>query len=583
MKARIGIILLCATFLSISAAIAFEPEAIDANPKLVNLTADWVPATVYNVTDGVYVAVGYNRDNPALIEGPDGLIVVDPCESTVAAERAKAAFNEHLDDIFSRKPVKAIVYTHYHDCHIHGSTVFAGNDSPEIIAHESFEDALFSPTAVYNQIFPIKAYRYFKYAGVMFQNDPGYFVNGGIFPFSVPGPSGYLPPTLTVGDMLETNIAGVNMTLFHAPGETTDIIYVWLPDKKALIQIGNFYKSFPAVNTLRGASFRDPLKYIDSIDRMRKLNAEYLVLIHSGAPIVGAENVSRTLTNARDGLQFVHDQTVRYMNMGLTPGEIIKLIELPPHLAEDPYLQEYFGEVDRDVFQIFEQYLGWFTGEARDIFPMSPREEAEGMAYLAGGFDQLAAKARGALDDGYMERALIFADYALILDPANAEARDVKNISMISLAEETSNAQVYNYLISEYLEETGQIKIPILDGGFSSIDENMVVYMPMDSIFRIMAVSLNASKCLDDDYVVGLELADGNTTIESYSMHVRHGIVEVQPKIADDLAFTIATDPLTWKNAVVGKLNPEKAVSSGEIEIIGAEPEEFFGFMDLFK
>lgn len=583
MKAQIWIISLCATFLSISAAIAFEPEAIDANPVLVNLTADWVPATVYNVTDGVYVALGYNRDNPVLIEGPDGLIVVDPCESVIAADRAKAAFNEHLDDIFSRKPLKAIIYTHYHDCHIHGSTVFAGNDSPEIIAHESFEDALFSPTAVYNQIFPIKAYRYLKYAGVMFQNDPGYFVNGGIFPFSVPGPSGYLPPTLTVGDMLDTNIAGVNMTLVHAPGETTDIIYVWLPDKKALIQIGNFYKSFPAVNTLRGASFRDPLKYIDSIDSMRKLNAEYLVLIHSGAPIVGAENVSRTLTNARDGLQFVHDQTVRYMNMGLTPGEIIKLIELPPHLAKDPYLQEYFGEIDRDVFQIFEQYLGWFTGEARDIFPMSPREEAEGMAYLAGGVDQLAAKARGALDDGYMKRALIFADYALILDPANVEARDVKNISMISLAEETSNAQVYNYLISEYLEETGQIKIPIRDGGFSSIDENMVVYMPMDSIFRIMAVSLNASKCLDDDYVVGLELADGSTTIESYSMHVRHGIVEVQPKIADDSAFTIATDPLIWKNAVVGKLNPEGAVSSGEIEIIGAEPEEFFGFMDLFK
>ncbi len=583
MKARsLSKTIIVLIFLWLSSASAFEPEAVGANPDLVALNAGWVPPTVYNVTDGVYVAVGYGRSNPVLIEGTDGLIVVDPGESTTSAEMVKAAYNEYLDDIFSKKPVKAIIYTHYHDCHMEGTSVFAGNDSPEIIAHETFEKNLFGPTALYSQIFPIKAYRAVKYAGIAWQNDTGYFVNGGIFPFSVPGPSGYLPPTMTVGDKLETNIAGVNLTLVHAPGETADIIYVWLPDGKVIVQIGNFYKSFPAINTLRGASFRDPLNYISSIDSMRKLNAEYLVLIHSGGgPIVGAENVSRTLTNARDALQYVHDQTVRYMNQGLTPGEIIEEIELPPHLANDPNLKEYFGEVDRDIFQIFQQYMGWFTGKSRDIFPTSPTEEAEKMAYLAGGVDELGVKAKAALDEGNMRWALIFSDYVLLLDPENAEAREVKNSALLALAEESSNAQVRNYLLSEYLEETGQINIPV-EKGFSLLDDNIVFYMPMETIFRIMDVSLNATKALDQEYAVGIELSDDSVNGD-YALYVRKGIVEVQQEVAEDPKFTVVTDSLTWKNLVIGKLNPEEAVSGGEVEISGADPEEFYGFMNLFK
>ncbi|KAF5428320.1 Alkyl sulfatase BDS1, metallo-beta-lactamase superfamily [Candidatus Methanophagaceae archaeon] len=570
---------LCIVFLWISMASAFDPEVVEANPKLVNLSADWKPPTVYNVTDGVYVAVGYARANPVLIEGTDGLIVIDPAESETAARIVKAAYNAHLDDIFAKKPVKAIIYTHYHDCHIHGSTVFAGNDSPEIISHESLPKNLFSPPgAVYSLIFPTKAYRAIKYMGLPYQQDPGYFVNGGIFPFSVPGPSGYLPPTITVQDELETTIAGVNLTLIHAPGETSDIIFVWLPEKKVLVQIGNFYKSFPAIVTLRGASFRNPLDYIESLDKMRSLNAEYLVMIHSGKPLAGAENISRTLTNYRDAVQFVHDQTVQNMNKGLTPGEIIEVVELPPHLANDPYVQEYFGQLDRDIFQIFSQYMGWFTGKCRDLFPMSPTDEAQEMAELAGGIDQLAAKALDALDEGKLEWALILADDVLLLNPEHAGARAIKNAAMISLAEETYNAQTHNYLLSEYLEETGQITIPI--PAFSMIDDNLVVYMPMDTLFGIMAVSLNASQSLDKDIVVGLHLTD---LTANYTMHVRRGILEVQPQIPDNPEFTVTTESLVWKNVVLGKLDPQEAVSDGDIVIADADPQEFYNFLALFN
>ena len=77
---------------------------------------------------------------------------------------------------------------------------------------------------------------------------------------------------------------------------------------------------------------------------MRTLKAEYLVPHHT-RPVVGVDTIYDTLTNYRDAIQFVHDQTIRLMNQGLTPLEIVEQVKLPPHLARQPYLHEYYGTV----------------------------------------------------------------------------------------------------------------------------------------------------------------------------------------------------------------------------------------------
>jgi len=100
MKSRTGLVVLFVVFSSILAlATAFEPEVVGTNPNLADFTADFFPPQILNVTDGVYVARGYNRDNPVLIEGTDGLIVIDPGESITAAEIVKKAFSDSLDNI----------------------------------------------------------------------------------------------------------------------------------------------------------------------------------------------------------------------------------------------------------------------------------------------------------------------------------------------------------------------------------------------------------------------------------------------------------------------------------------------------
>jgi alkyl sulfatase BDS1-like metallo-beta-lactamase superfamily hydrolase len=190
------------------------------------------------------------------------------------------------------------------------------------------------------------------------------------------GPSGFMAPTKTIKEETRLTIAGVDVDLFPVAGETTDVLLVWLPQKEVLIQIAVVYEAFPAIATMRGSRLRDPLDYVNALKIARGLNPEYLVTIHGPNPITsGKENVSQYLTNFSDAIQFVNDQTLYYMNRGYTPGEMMDLIVLPPHLASSPYLQETYGSKNWNIVHIFRYNRGYYTGEARDLFPQTTHVE----------------------------------------------------------------------------------------------------------------------------------------------------------------------------------------------------------------
>jgi alkyl sulfatase BDS1-like metallo-beta-lactamase superfamily hydrolase len=570
-------------------AVVLEPEAVPVHPVLQEKYEEFFPPTVIQVTDGVYVARGYNRDNPTLIEGVNGLIVIDPGESIPAAQIVKAAFNEHLDNIFDKKPVKAIIYTHHHDCHIHGASVFA-DEHTEIIAHETLMKSLFNEW--YGQIYPSRVEGGIKMTGIMFKDNPDWYAGYVLTGPNILGPSGFLPPTTTVKDELKRVIAGVEFNLISAPAESQDVIIVWLPGKRVLIQIGIMYEAFPALVTMRGSGQRNPLDYISSLKLCRSLNPEYLVALHGPNPVTtGEENVRQYLTNFSDAIQFIHDQTVQYLNRGYTPGEMKDLIVLPPHLAASPYLQETYGSKDWDIYHIFRYYRGYYTGEIRDLYPQSPLSEAQMSAELAGGVDELASKAQKAFDDGNLEWALRLSDDALILEPANTSAFETKKAALLSLAENTMNSQARNELLSEYLIMTDQVYAPFPFGDpkaiYSRMDPNAVQLMPINNLHRIMAVSLNAAKSMETDVIVDLQLTDipknDRTEPNQYTLYVRKGILEVDPPSSPEGQFVIITDTLTWKQLVLGKLSPEVAITNGLVEISGGIAESFYDFMDLFN
>ena len=126
---------------------ATEPTALAQTTAESRLAAqsDQFRREIVQVTQGVHVAVGYGMANSVLIEGDDGVIIVDALEGDAAANEVKAEF-----DRLTTKPVVAIIYTHNHRDHTLGSDVFADGGQPAVYANARFatEELANSPVGV---------------------------------------------------------------------------------------------------------------------------------------------------------------------------------------------------------------------------------------------------------------------------------------------------------------------------------------------------------------------------------------------------------------------------------------------------
>src|SRR3546814_11027429 len=94
-----------------------------------------------------------------------------------------------------------------------------------------------------------------------------------------------------------------------------------LRERHVLLSGDNFYRSLPNLYTIRGTSYRDPRAWADSIDKLRALHADVLVPSHT-RPLSGAADIEPALTDYRDAIRYVYDQTIRQINQGRTPDEI---------------------------------------------------------------------------------------------------------------------------------------------------------------------------------------------------------------------------------------------------------------------
>ncbi|MEM7440782.1 MAG: alkyl/aryl-sulfatase [Pseudomonadota bacterium] len=405
---------------------------------------DYFSKEVVQLADNVYQAFGFAASNVYMIVGDDGVIIVDTTETTAAAANVLAAFREITD-----LPVKTIILTHSHRDHVSGASVFAEGADPEILA--SAKPSGDSLIEVGQHPRPIKAQqtrtkRQFG-IGLSYPDEIiGIGVGPGNRPLQGMG-AGILPPTRKIGDEGETiTVAGVTLELSMAPGETPDHMVVWYPDKKVLLSGDNFYRSFPNLYAIRGTEYRDFDAWADTMDTLMAFEPEVLGPGHTKA-VFGAEAIKSALSDYRDAIRYVVDQTRIGMDAGMTMDELAQSVKLPPDLAEKPHLREYYGCVEYAVRAYFVGTMGWFDGNPTSLSPLSPKAEAEKLIKLAGGVDAVLAEIATARAGGDFQWALELIDRVIRVDPNDTSAVAIKAETLRQHAVAQINCPTRHYYI----------------------------------------------------------------------------------------------------------------------------------------
>lgn len=524
---------------------------------------------VYKIADNVYSAVGWQLGNVAMIEAPEGLIIVDTGESVSESRKIMAEFRKISD-----KPVKAVVYTHFHPDHINGVQAFVNREQVEqgevqIYAHETLLANVVAQGALVGPILGVRsAYSFGSFLEPADEKD----MNGGIGPIVTPEPSTFIAPTITFKDKLDTTIAGLPVQFLHAPSEAPDEIVLFLPQNRVLISAEvDQGPTLPNIHTLRGTKFRDPVQWVSSLDKLREFHADYMVPLH-GQPVTGADKVEEVLRMTRDGIAYIHDQTVRWMNKGLTPDELVEKVKLPPHLAGyTPYLREYYGTVKHSVRQIYNGYLGWFQGDPVDLDPTPPKEKSARLIALMGGRDKVLLAAGEAYLKGDYQWAAELSGYAIRVDNEDKLARDIKARSFRKLGYASMNINWRNWYLMSAMELEGKLDAEnIRDRAVALravlLSPDMVRNFTPQIFLQNWITRVDPEKAGDVELTLGFDFPDVN---EQWALEIRRGVVQLHQGIPAGTTLKLAMDKRFMETLLTGEGGLLKGALLGDVKVDG--------------
>ena len=506
---------------------------------------------VEEVVDGVWVAIGYDLANTILIETAEGNVIVDVSMSPERAETVREAL-----EAVAPGPVAAIVYTHSHIDHVGGATAWADEDTP-IWATDAFLANLLKQYGQFAQAESRRGDRQFG-DGVSADHLPCSAL-GARVDLEAARMTGTVIPNNTFTGFQRLEIGGVTIELHEAHGETTDQLFVWLPESGALLPGDNYYATFPNLYTIRGTSPRPVDDWIRSLDRMRAFDPAALVPSHT-VPVVGQSQVRAALRTYRDGIQWVRDAVVRGANDGDHVDAIAASVTLPPHLADAPQLVERYGQIDWSARAIYGGELGWFDGRTAQLYP--PANTAARELAMMGGADAALAEARRALDAGDPRWAVHLIgkvlDAGVTLDDAGVALR--------AAAYDTLSGEVGNTNGRGWLRRVAdELRGAAPDNGAIVVNDRLLEEVPVDIVFELLPSRLDVAATTEVEEMARIELSD-----RAFNLVIRRGVAEITEgdPLPDSppLAVTIRTDDLTWKSVALGRVNALDAVIAGDLE-----------------
>jgi alkyl sulfatase BDS1-like metallo-beta-lactamase superfamily hydrolase len=535
-------------------------------------------AGLFELAPGFYQLRGFDLSNMHVVEGEEGIVVIDPLVSAETAAAALALYREHR----GARPVTGLIYTHSYVDHFGGARgVVAAEDveagrvpvlAPAGFLHHAVSENVFAGTAMGRRA----GYMY----GALLERGPAGQVGSGLGQTTSLGTITLIPPTVEIGATGQTEVLdGVEMTFQLTPGtEAPAEMNIHFPRARILCAADNVARSMHNILTPRGALVRDPriwAHYLDEAIELFGADSEILFSGHHWA-CWGSERVIDLLEKQRDLYTYLHDQTLRLLNKGHTGPEIAESIELPPSLAGEWHCREFYGSVSHNTKAIYQRYMGWFDGNPAHLWEHPPVERARRYVELMGGAEAVLEGARRSYEDGDYRWVAEVVNHVVFAEPENEAARELQADTLEQLGYGAENATWRNF----FLMGAKELREGISGTPTATAPADVVANLSVAQLLDAMAIRLDGPRAWDEHLRIDWVVADPD---EAHAITVRNGVLRHRPgRHAPEADATLSIDREALNRLL---LDPEligELAESGRLRVEGEGEKigELLGLLD---
>ena len=515
------------------------PAPAAVNPSLWRQSQLIKRGGLFMVTEGLYQV--RLSANVTIVDAPDGLVIIDTGVSIDLARAAVDLFRRHTGN---QKPVAAVIYTHTHFDHYGGVKGVVEEDDVTsgkipIVAPGTIES--FNKHAIGENVITGNAMsRRMSYTfGLLLPRcDTGVVTLGLTTVDELPQNMrlSYIPPTDPITRTGETRtLGGWDFEFLYAPDtEAPEEMHIWIPQIRALTCAENANHSMHNIQTIRGARTRDARNFARYIDETLVRWGDQ-AQVHYGPhtwPVFGNGAVVAFLEGQRDMYKYIHDQSLRLANQGLTPLEAAEIVRLPDAIGQKWPNRYYHGGLHHNVRAVFHKELGFWDGDPATILPLLPADNAARHVALIGR-KKILAEGRKAIDAADYRWAVQILHHLVFADPDDTEARKLQADAYEQLGYQQEVPQYRAIFLTaakelrEGIAKLGQLNTDTLD---------TILAMPIDLLFDFMAVHVIGDKAAAIDIRLNVTFDD---TGDEWTMWIRNGVLNARRGHADEVQLTI--------------------------------------------
>ncbi|HLY79184.1 MAG TPA: alkyl sulfatase dimerization domain-containing protein, partial [Caulobacteraceae bacterium] len=376
-------------------------------------------------------------------------------------------------------------------------------------------------------------------------------------------------------------IDGVEAVFQVTPGtEAPAEMNFFFPKLGALCMAENCTCTLHNLYTPRGAQVRDAKAwsfYIDEAIELFAGDTQALFASHHW-PRWGPDDAREFLVVQRDLYKYVHDQTLRMANHGLTPKEIAEDLALPPTLAAEWHTRGYYGTLNHNAKAVYQRYLGWFDGNPANLHPLPPTEAGQRYVDLAGGAEALLAKARAAFEAGDYRWVAEVVNHLVFADPDNTAARELQADALEQMGYQAESGPWRAF----YLTGAQELRNPVAASPTPrQAALAQLPRLPGTFLLDSLSVRLNGPKVGPEALKLGVRFSD---TGEAFLVEVENAVMRHYADRTASDAPTITLSRAALVQLISGAATLEGAIAAGDVRVEGdpAPVERFLGWLDRF-